>query len=231
MLGTANIQNLPDMRPKLVAADARTIMANTTVAGLQEIQPEEDTDVILHQLGDGWGMKGRARETPVIYNRRLWESLDHRVIPFHRPRLPHPESVNGAVVSVVLKARDRPALPPFAVLNTHLVSGGYNGDRLDVIADRWRVEWGIVRDEAFRLWKRGLTVFVVGDLNAPRPPKLQPLNSFQWLSPATGTPDHLGELRHPESVYIRHPRHQVVPLHSDHDLHVISGPLRHAGWS
>lgn len=227
-LGTANIRNFPDMRPELVAADTLTIMANTSLCGLQEIQPHEDTPVVLAQLGQRWGLVGGAYETPIIYNAHRWELLDHHAIPFHRPRLPRPESVHGAVVSGVFRSVQRRKLPPFAVVNVHLVAGGYNAERLPVVADRWRVEWGMYQDEALRLWRHGLSVFAVGDLNHPKPPKLRPHGSFTWLSPSLGGADHLGVLENGESVSMRSPMNFRVPLNSDHDLRVISGPVRHA---
>lgn len=230
MLGTANIRNFPDLHPHQVAADTLTIMANVTLAGLQEIQPGEDTDVVLHELGPHWRMVGRDRETPIVVNQRRWEVLDHHLLPFSRPALPRPQNRFGAVTSVILQSVERRGLPPFAVVNSHLVSGGYNGPKLPVVADRWRVEWGMYQDEALRLWKQGLTVFATGDLNNPRPPRLRPHDDFSWLSPEGG-PDHLGELRHHESVSLAGPIHQRVPLNSDHDLHVVSGPLRRADES
>lgn len=232
MIGSANIQNFPDMSPAAVAADVATVKANVTLAGLQEIQPGEDTDVIRHELGDHWGLAGADHETPIVWDDRRWEQLDHRVLPFHRPKgLPRPQNTHGAVTSAVFRARKRRHLPPFAVVNVHLVSGGYNGPKLDLLRSRWRVEWGMFRDECHRLWLTGLTVYAVGDLNNPRPPELRPWEHFAWLTPA-GRPDHIGQLTHIESVAMPDdPRAQSVPLNSDHSLQVVSGPLRPAADS
>lgn len=222
-IGTANVRNFPDMTQLQVAQDTATIMEHVTVAGLQEIQPHEDTPVVLEQLGDSFGMAGRAYETPIVFRHSKLKLLDHNTLPFHRPKLPRPESVHGAVTSAVflqLERRHR-----FAVVNVHLVANGYNGDRLDVIADRWRVEWGMYRDECIRLWRMGLTVYAVGDLNNPRPPKLRPHYSFRWLSPE-GSADHIGELANLQSVYLGRFNHERVNLNSDHDLQVVTGPLR-----
>lgn len=227
MLGSANIQNFPDHPPRQVAQDASTVALHCTLAGLQEIQPHEDTSVIRDAM-DGWWIAGAGHETPIVGKASRWELLEHNVLPFHRPKLPRPENPHGAVTSVIVKSVERRHLPRFAVVNVHLVSGGYNGPKLPQVADRWRVEWGMYQDECVRLWKQGLTVFAVGDLNNPRPPQLRPHEHFTWLSPSGGTPDHLGQLTHQDSVVIVTPVHQRVPLNSDHDLHVITGPLRHA---
>lgn len=226
-IGTANVRNFPDMSQRQVAQDASTIAASCTLAGLQEIQPHEDTPVLRGALGPDWWLVGGTHETPIIGRADKWELMGHHLIPFSRPKLPRPASVHGAVTSAVVCSTTRHRLPPFAVVNVHLVSNGYNGDRLEVIQDRWRIEWGIFRDECLRLHKRGLTVFTTGDLNNPRPPQLRPHALFTWLTPQRG-PDHIGQLEHHDSVVIGPHDQEVVPLNSDHDLHVVSGPLRHA---
>lgn len=223
-LGTANIQNFPDMSPAAVAADALTVAANTNLCGLQEIQPTEDTPVVMGSLGPHWQVWGKHRECPIAWNTRRWNLQWGNVVPFDRPKLPRPQNRHAGVVSVVLESVDRPHLPPFAVVNTHLVAGGMNGPHLPTIAARWKVEWGMFQDEALRLWRQGLTVFAVGDLNHPRPNKLRPHDSFRWLSPM-GTPDHIGVLENLDSVRLAAPHHERKPLNSDHGLHVVSGRM------
>lgn len=229
-IGTANLRNLPDMTPAQVADDTATIMEHTSLCGLQEIQPGEDTPVIRRKLGKGWHLVGGSYETPIVFKLARWELVDHRTLAFHRPSLPIRESIYGAVTSVLLRDLNHPHRPPFAVVNTHLVVGGYNGAKLPVVADRWRIEWGIYRDEAIRYWKRGHTVYLTGDLNNPRPPRIQPVTDWGWLTPS-GPPDHIGQLRNPAGVHLGHHQHQAIALHSDHDLHVVSGPLWAPGES
>lgn len=237
MLGTANIRNYPDMSPEEVAADTRAVMEHTSVAGLQEIQPGEDTEVVREQLEPHWRMVGQHTEVPIVWDSRKWQLREHAMVAFHRPRLPRPQNRFGAVTSAVFRSVERPHLPPFAVLNTHLVSGGFNGPRVLVIQDRWHTEWQRYQDEAARLWHQGLTVFAVGDLNNPTPPKLRPHQHFTWLTPQKG-PDHAGQLQHDASVtigatYSPHGpvaqlHHHHVPLNSDHDLLTVTGTLDHA---
>lgn len=233
-LGTANIQNFPDHPPRQVAQDASTVAASCTLAGLQEIQPHEDTPVVLGALGDDWWMVGRHLEVPVIGRADRWELLDHYVVPYDRPKLPRPQNPHGGVVSAIVRSVKRPKLPPFAIVNTHLVSGGHNGPRVPIVAERWKVEWGVYRDEALRLYREGMTVYLVGDLNDPRPPSIRRSGSpqvgpaFVWLSPQR-SPDHVGQLIQNDSVQLLHSSHERVPLNSDHDLHVVSGALARAG--
>ena len=227
ILATANVRNFPDMPQRLVRQDASTIAASCTLAGLQEIEPGEDTPVVREALGPDWWLVGAHVETPIIGDRDKWQVLAEHVSPFHRPDLPRPASVHGAVTSVVVQSVPRPHLPPFAVVNVHLVSNGYNGDRLPVIQDRWRIEWGIFQDECVRLHRRGLTVFTTGDLNNARPPQLRPRREFTWLTPWR-IADHIGQLTHPDSVVLTGPVHERVPLNSDHPLVRVQGTLRPA---
>lgn len=226
-LGTANVRNFPDMDAQLVAEDLATILHRTTVCGLQEIQPGEDSKVLAFLAArEGFGAIGLGLETPIVWDTDTWVMLDHRVLSFDRPHMPRPQNRYGGVVSAVFRSVRHKLLPKFAVLNTHLVSGGYNGPKLPVVADRWRVEWGLYRDEAIRLVRQGLTVYAVGDLNNPRPPKLRPHEQFQWLTSQGRGPDHIGQLEALEGVHIGTYDTSVVSLHSDHNLLVVSGPLR-----
>jgi hypothetical protein len=224
-LGTANIQNFPDHPAREVAQDASTVAASCSLAGLQEIQPHEDTPVVRGALGPDWWMVGGHREVPIIGRADRWELLDHYVVAFDRPHLPRPQNPHGGIVTAIVRSVKRPKLPAFAVVNTHLVAGGHNGPKNPLVAQRWEVEFKLLRAQVSGLHGSGFSVFVVGDLNDPRPPRLGP--TFQWLSPQH-SPDHLGQLVHSGGVQLVDPTHERVPLNSDHDCHVISGPLRHA---
>jgi hypothetical protein len=227
-LGTANIQNFPDHSPSAVRADVATVAAHVTLAGLQEIQPGEDTPLVRKELGPDWWVSGGKCETPIIGRSDRWELIDHHQIPFDRPAgLPRPQNAHGAVTSVIVRSATKARLPAFAVVNVHLISGGHNGPRLPVLAARWAVEWGMYKDECLRLYRLGLSVYAVGDLNDHDPPRFGWRLPFRWLSP-TGGPDHIGELVHERSVELASSKHDAIQLHSDHDLHLISGPLRHA---
>lgn len=223
-LGTANIRNFPDMAPSKVAADTETIVANVSLCGLQEIQVGEDTPVVRAALPDHWQLVGGHFTSPIILNTRKWKVLDSSSTHTKRPRLSRVENAFLDITTVVVQSVKRKHLPEFAVANTHLVSGGYNGRHLEDVKAQWDREWRLFGAEVRRLWDRDLTVYVVGDLNHPRPPKLEPHARFTWLSP-DGPADHLGELEHPLSVQLVDGVHHTIPLHSDHDLRIVSARL------
>lgn len=225
-LGTANLRNFPDMTPHQVAQDARTVASSTSVCGLQEIQVGEDTPVVREALPDHWDLIGGKGTSPIVWNTRKWKVTDHRARRHRRPHLSRVENPFLDVTTVLLSSVKRPHLPPFAVVNTHLVSGGYNAQHLPDVKAQWDKEWILVSREVYSLWDKELTVYLVGDLNNPHPPRLTPGRHFTWLSPQGPGPDHLGELEHPLSVQLTGYTHQALQLNSDHQLHVVSGSLR-----
>lgn len=219
-IGTANIRNFPDMPRRAVEADVHTVARRTSVCGLQEIQPGEDTPVVRYALPETWGMFGGARETPIVWNTKRWQLEDHHQVTWDRPKLPRPENPHPAITSCVFSSVRRPHLPPFAVVNTHLVAGGYNAQRLPEVKVQWNVEWSLYVQEVQRLHRLGLTVYSVGDYNRGELPG----PDYHWLTPS-GPPDHVGQLVSPRSVKLMDPEHTPVLLNSDHKLHVVSGTL------
>lgn len=217
-IGTANIRNHPDMPRAAVEADIHTVARRTSLCGLQEIQPGEDTPVVRYALPEHWGMFGGAAESPIVWNADRWHLEDSDLITWERPRLPRPENPTPGITSCVFRSRRRPELPRFAVVNTHLVAGAYNAQRLLAVQAQWHVEWRMVLEEVRRLHRGGLTVYVLGDFNRGVMP------GPNWLTP-DGPPDHVGELVSVRSVHLAHPEHTPVLLNSDHKLHVVSGTL------
>lgn len=223
-IGTANIRNFPDMAPAAVKADARTVARHTTLCGLQEIQPGEDTAVVRAGLGPGWWLAGEGHETPIVGRGDLWTLEDHNVIPLERPAgLPRPQNRFSAVTSVVVKPVKRPHLPTFAVVNTHLISGAFNGPRLPVLVPQWEREGDAYIAEAHRLHSCGLTVFLTGDLNAHAP---HGMSCVLWW--AFGI-DYIGIMGHRRGVTIGKASDTTFRLNSDHDLAVVSGALTKPG--
>jgi endonuclease/exonuclease/phosphatase family metal-dependent hydrolase len=216
------------MPPAKVAADVLTVQASTSLCGLQEIQVGEDTAVVRSHLRKHWELYGGHTTSPIILNSARWRVLEHAATRTPRPRLPRPENPFLDITSVVVESVKRPHLPPFAVVNTHLVSGGFNAQHLEAVKAQWIVEWGMFAGECHKLWRDGYTVLVLGDLNHPRPPEVRPRDHFAWLTPQ-GPPDHIGMLEQDGSVLLMGSVHQALPLNSDHRLHVVSGTLQPLG--
>lgn len=223
-LGTANIRNFPDMTPAHVAQDARTVQENTSVCGLQEITPGEDSDVIRGVLRPHWRLYGAETTCPILVNTARWQVVDTAVQRHRRPDVGRPENPHHDVVSVRLASVKRPHLPPFAVVNTHLASGGYNAQHLPRVRALWDHEWDVTAEEVGRRRAEGLTVYLVGDLNNVRPPNLEPHRRWHWLSPQLSL-DHVGEMVNPTSVQLVDHAHATHKLNSDHKLHVVTGRL------
>lgn len=219
-IGTANIRNHPDMPRPAVEADVHTVARRTSLCGLQEIQPGEDTPVVRYALPGHWGMFGGARECPIVWNAERWHLEDSNLITWDRPKLSRPENPTPAITSCVFSSRRRPGLPRFAVVNTHLVAGGYNAQRLPDVKVQWNVEWAQYVREVQRLHREGLTVYALGDFNRGELPG----HHLHWYTPS-GPPDHVGQLVSPRSVRMVEPEHTPVLLNSDHKLHVLSGTL------
>lgn len=218
-IGTANIRNFPDMSSHAVAADIHTVVDHTSICGLQEIQPGEDTPVVRYAIPGHWAMFGGSHETPIVYNADKWHLMDSHQVTWERPRLPRPENPTPAITSCVFHSRRRKSLPRFAVVNTHLVAGGFNAQRLPAVREQWTVEWHMVMAEVHRLHHHNLTVYVLGDFNRG----IMPGDS--WLTPE-GPPDHIGEVQADGSVFLESPSHEAHALNSDHNLHVVTGALR-----
>lgn len=225
-IGTANIQNFnPDLTPRQVRKDARTIAGKVTIAGLQEIQPDEDETPVRIGLeagnGHGWSDVGLGEfECPIVFREDLWALAGITHVPFHRPKLPRPETRHAGVVSAAFRSRSRPNLPAFAVVNTHLVAGGMNEPHNAEIADQWRHEWKVYTDVIRWHHERRRTVFALGDLNTPKPPD----QLIRWYTPQ-GHPDHIGVLEHEDSVRLVDATTDAFPLESDHPLRRLSGRL------
>jgi hypothetical protein len=215
------------MDPAKVGECAVAVSRHTSICGLQEIQVGEDTQVVEAALPRWWRLIGTEGTSPIALNQRRWVVLSANSTRTRRPHLSRVENPYLDITAVAVRSHKRPNLPPFAVVNTHLVSGGYNAQHLPDVARQWDREFtqleSVVHD-----WRiQGLTVYVVGDLNHHRPPEMLPARRFAWLTP-TGQPDHVGQLVDPSSVQLKRPTHQALRVPSDHKLHVVTGPLRRA---
>lgn len=182
-LGTANIKNYPDMPPKKVAADAKTMSLLTDIWGQQENDPGEDNPVIMRTLGDTWAVAHPGTNVPVYFKKELYQVAGARVqlMPF-TPRLPL-TPVPRLMTGTTFVIRARPNIAPFVVINVHFIAGAYNGENTPNDTRRrrrqWDLEWTYLQRFVGDYRRKGLTVFVEGDFNHPRPPK--PTANWQWL--------------------------------------------------
>lgn len=178
-IATANIKNFPDMPERLVVEDALAVADVAQLFGQQENNPAEDLPAIIDALGPAWSAAHRATNVPIYWRKDTLVLLSTRKVaaPFEPvlPLTPRPRWIAGAT----FRLRDQPAVPPFAVVNVHLVAGGHNGPRIPARARQWAVEFSTVRTFVREYRAKGLTTFVLGDWNDPRPP--EPYPEFRWL--------------------------------------------------
>jgi hypothetical protein len=220
-IGTANIKNFPDMVPAKVQADARKMASLTTIWGGQEITPGEDSGPILAAMGPHWGILFGRRETPIFYRSDRWhvsdmfeiDSGDRAGIPLS-PR-------NSAVTSAVFQSVARPGLPPFAVVNCHLMRHLRPRE-----IQQWNVEYANLVQVVRHHTRQGRSVFVVGDTNN----RLTqfPGKNGKWLV-GNARIDKIGFVGVKESVRIvrtnGNPAGEIHALNSDHSGLVYDGEL------
>jgi hypothetical protein len=182
-LGTANIKNFPDMVKAKVVADGKTMASLTDMWGQQENNPDEDDPAIMQALGTEWAIAHGSTDVPVYYKHERFRVTGMRTIqmPFkpELPLTPRPRLLTGTTFALT----EREGVPPWVVINCHLIAGAYNGDNAPADTKRrkrqWDIEWGCVRSFVEDYKRKGLTVFLLGDFNHPRPPK--PTANWQWL--------------------------------------------------
>lgn len=211
-LGTANICNYPDMPKAKVKADAREMAALTDVWGQQENNPAEDDDAISDALGPEWMVVHADTNLPIWYRTARLELTGHRKVAADfdpvLPLTPRPRWVTAATFGVI----GRPGVERFAVVNLHLIAGGYNGPESEARARQWRVEFKKMQGLVNQYRARDLTVFVLGDFNNPRPPK--PTGNFVWL--VGSRLDRIGVTAEGHTR-VEEQDDGVVELHSDHN--------------
>jgi hypothetical protein len=211
-IGTANIKNYPDMPKKKVQADGKEISSLTDIWGMQENNPTEDLPAIMEVLGPEWETMHEGTNVPIYYRKDKLKviSTDKTSAPFE-PVLaltPRPRWITGAVFEL----KERAGVPNFAIVNCHLIAGGMNGPKLAPRARQWGVEFTTLGEFITSFRKKGLTTFVLGDFNSPRPPK--PVGNFTWL--VGNRLDRIG-VTNTGSVEVDETNDGVVDLNSDHN--------------
>jgi hypothetical protein len=179
-LATANICNYPDMPKADVIADGKEMCEKTQVWGMQENNPAEDFPAIINNVPDKWNAKhGNETNLPIFWDGSLYgvHASDRVKAPFD-PVLPKCARPRWQT-AVKMYKKERADLPDFIVMNVHFIAGGYNGDKEPDRKRQWDIEWDVLV-EWFKVYKKqGFTVFLLGDLNHPNPPK--PVDDFKWI--------------------------------------------------
>jgi hypothetical protein len=210
-LGCANIKNYPDMPARKVAADGKKMSGLCDIWGMQENNPAEDDDAIAKVLGENWDIVHPNTDIPVWYRKDLIKVVGTRVhlMPFD-PVLaltPRPRNLTGTT----FKLRGRESVPNWVVINSHFIAGGMNGARNQARSRQWKIEWTHLNRFVSEYKRKGLTVFVMGDFNHPRPPK--PTTNFTWL--VGKRLDRIG-VTTTGTVEVDEIQDGVVKLNSDH---------------
>lgn len=212
ILGTANIQNYPDMTKDQVKDDARQVARNTEISGLQEVSPEDASPVLtaMNDIDKHWEMLHMRFETPIVFRSDLWNPFEQMAIgPFKRD---YPLTIrNSAVTGCAFQSLERSSIK-IAVVNCHLLTTPVGSQPKRI--DDYRSEFAAVEELVAHYVEMGLTVFVAGDYN-DRSADF-PSAHGQWLVGKTRI-DKIGVRQNHVKVSDNW-RSMVIPLHSDHDL-------------
>jgi hypothetical protein len=178
-IGSANIQNFPDMPHADVVEDGRTMAAFTDIWAMQENEPGEDSVAIQRVLGSAWNVAHEDTALPIFYRPSVVELIGmRRTVSSFEPELPL-TSRPRIITAAGFKLRRQPELKAFVIVNCHLIPGAYNGAQEDRRRRQWQIEFDDLRNLVSDYKRKGRTVFVNGDFNHPRPPK--PVRNFTWL--------------------------------------------------
>jgi len=215
IIGTANIKNFPDMSRTKVQADGKKMSSICDLWGMQENNPVEDLPAIMDVLGDDWKTVHPGTDIPFLYRDSVFNLVESTkiVAPFEPvlPLTPRPRWITGAVFEL----KNRPGVQPFGVVNVHLIAGGYNGDNSPSDTARrirqWDIEWLTAKSLLHTYREEGFTVFLLGDLNNPNPPK--PIPNWRWL--VGERLDKIGVSTN-GSVLVEENQNGTVDLNSDH---------------
>lgn len=229
-LGTANICNKPDMAPAKVRADARKMGAFTTIWGGQEIDPlDDDFEQVMEGLGSKWRGTWSNKTTPIFFSNKHWNMIDrveHKLIipnPFGRKDRSH--------VGIILRRRDRPKLPPFAVVNSHFIANAWNNPDpqhadLKDLREIYHLELTALNLLLRSIRRKGLTTFFLGDYNNPNPQlPVGNARNARWL--VGSRLDRIG-MTTTGSIDLQVKGRSILNLNSDHNAQIVSGVLRRA---
>jgi hypothetical protein len=170
-VGTANIQNTPDLAAWKVRADVLTIwrwMRGWVLFGWQEIGEEADDRAIKNVFSWARGYRHLffKRATPISVRRTVWAVTDHYWNRAHGGMAGI--SPNRGYSVALLKHRLRLRGLTLAFICTHMVSKAWSdpdASHKSWRRARWIEHWAEMTEHIAKLNSQGITAIVVGDLN------------------------------------------------------------------
>ncbi|AVD99293.1 phosphoesterase [Streptomyces phage BillNye] len=214
---TANIRNNPDMLRKKVKADAATVSGLGGVLLFQEIgEPEDHTDVKA-AIGTAFTYVHDNVEIPIAFRKSSWNLLDSDVVLMHKGK--RMTSPNRYLSWVLLERRSNKQL--VCIMNTHFVSGAWNGTpKLNKAwrRERWLEHWKKMSSVVNYFHSQGVTVIFGGDFNRLRVGRFH--QDQRWA--VNRGIDKIGVLEGHGGVRVKLLGQSHHPLNSDHDAHVAS---------
>lgn len=215
-LGLGNIKNFPDMAPGRVRQDAATIAPLVGMFWGQEIQPGEDTPVLVEEFGPRFGVRHADLEIPIFYRKPIFAVHAEGRLRAHEGR----EDVSPDRWSswIIAALRRRPELDPIVYMNTHFVSrqNDLDDDVRNWARRNWEDHHELMSAKIHEFVDRGLTVVFGGDLNRGEVPDFHPKQ--RWII-NVGV-DKLGVVTPRYGTKVDCLGVDVVDLNSDHNLKV-----------
>lgn len=162
---SSNIKSNPLMRKGKVLSDLRDLFAFAGVLMLQEISPAYYKRALRSVFGSAqWYVKGIGTECPIVLSKRAWEVLDVHVALAHKGKAT--ASPNRYIVVVLARRLGTNKIVAF--VNTHYVSGAWNGKFKTFKKWRqrmWTNHWLLEAEIVSILVAHGITVIGSGDFN------------------------------------------------------------------
>ena len=187
-LATCNARGTDDgLSNHQVRRVAKIASRNAEVVGFQEVKSLHDKELVIAGLGPQWGLYVSQTNSPIALNKSFWNVLDEGFATMH----PAMAKVTPTryVSWVIAENRKRPALPPVAFTNGHVINKGPKQDRWDETPDnKYEQIRYTFRQQGLATWasvieelrmEHGCTIFGTGDFNLLDAPRFH--QKQQWL--------------------------------------------------
>jgi hypothetical protein len=218
---TANIRNNPDMLRQKVKADAKIVSRLGGVLLFQEIGEREDHVDVKAAIGTAFTYVHEDIAIPIAFKKSSWVLLDSDSVLMHKGK--RMTSPNRYVSWVLLERRSNKQL--VCIMNTHFVSGAWNGaPKLNKAwrRERWQEHWKKMSAIVGYFHSQGVTVIFGGDFNRVKVGKFH--KDQRWV--VNGGIDKIGILEAHGGVRVNIIDSYRHALNSDHDAHGANLELR-----